>query len=1512
MTIQHLRSSTANKRPTAAAMSDGQLAVNTNATNPGLFFKDADGNIRKTGPVFIGTSAPNSSPASGGSTGHAVGEQWLDSTGGVYVHKIWDGTAWRSESGSFVSVAGDNMTGNLTLGTDKVVLNASTGAATFAGKLIQGTGDATGGANRGVTLDNGYIAVNRPGGTGNILQGFNGSSSTSVIKNDGSATFAGKVVSGSSSLANTAVEFYNNSSSTNTPTIYARNHGNGRIFAGVSASTTTSSIDANGSAYFASNVGIGTLSPLANLQVGGYSSSQGISIAAGTSSYSYLYFADGSSGSQQYRGYIQYNHATDSLEIGAAGSERARIDSSGRLGVGTSSPAHLLDINTTDNTTYTAGNLINNATARIHNSSTTTNSFASLAFRTGSGDNAIGFKYTGTANQADFVIVNDGAANGNEVFRIDSAGRLLLGTTNPGDASADELTVENSGHAGVTIRSGSTYSGSIYFSDATSGAAQYGGQITYNQASQFMKFATAQTERLRINGSGSTKFTPSSSSATLQIQQGTVNSDSIRLQAGGTTSTYLEYRGYLGHAWFVDTSEAARIDSSRNILFGKTSQNLATAGFQHRGDAIGLVQITRDSGEPLQLNRLTNDGKLIEFRQDTTAIGSISVQGSDLGIDVNGGERLRLDSSGRLLTGTGTARANFFNTTNSAKLQVESTTSSTSAISVTSNANSAVEQPVLILAKSRGTSAGSNTLVSIGDAVGTLSFQGNDGTDFVEAARIETAIDGNTTANQMPGRITFNTTPSGASSPTEKMRIRNNGNVGIGVTVPDEKLHVAHAGAASVLIEGASNESSNVFFGDGASNTSGAIRYLHSTDAMRFDVFGSEQMRLDKFARLSIGTTVANSGRIVHAHNSTTNSNAYFHSTNGSTGTANTDGCVMGMGNANHAYFWNYENGQIQFATNGTARMTIDAGGRVGLGTASPVNIGAGYEGLTINASTAGTLYLQGSGTSGGRILANGSDLFIGAVQSSGSTIIQRAHGSYETARFDSNGRLGLGTSSPSYELHVAGAGTVAYFEGSGGSGFIGIEDTDDNTSAFIGVDGGSLKFQTSGNSYSDKLVIDSSGRLLVGKTSTSNEHTLQVQAASGANAISVIGRSADDQSEITFYENDNTTVLAQIQQIADRTVIRHRTGYLRFDSGGVNEKMRLDSSGRLLVNKTATSTNEGQVQISSSAVAPKLVLENSGTNQAHLLCQNSNSGYGTNDGFYVGLAGTTGYLWNYESGLIFGATSSEAARIDSNRRMYIGHTNSNLAAPLSIALYGMANITDNAGAVTSGLLRLTDFGTTDNEFIGLEIRNKNSGDVRIMNVDSATTNVADMAFVTDNAGLQERMRIKGNGHILFGATGTAAPSYFFSPDSGGGTFVKDTNSTNSRTAFIFRINGSQVGSITTSGSSTAYNTSSDHRLKENVVDITDGITRVKQLQPKRFNFIADADTTVDGFLAHEAQTVVPEAVTGTHNEVDDDGNAVMQGIDQSKLVPLLTAALQEAITKIETLEAKVAALEAG
>jgi hypothetical protein len=112
-----------------------------------------------------------------------------------------------------------------------------------------------------------------------------------------------------------------------------------------------------------------------------------------------------------------------------------------------------------------------------------------------------------------------------------------------------------------------------------------------------------------------------------------------------------------------------------------------------------------------------------------------------------------------------------------------------------------------------------------------------------------------------------------------------------------------------------------------------------------------------------------------------------------------------------------------------------------------------------------------------------------------------------------------------------------------------------------------------------------------------------------------------------------------------------------------------------------------------------------------------------------------------------------------------------------------------------------------------------------------------------------------------------------------------------------------------------AFNVSSDHRLKENVTPLGDAIARVSGLQPKRFNFLEGSmmrqgGHTVDGFIAHEVSAVVPEAVTGERDAVNEDGAPIYQGIDQAKLVPLLTAALQEAIAKITALEARITALE--
>ena len=181
---------------------------------------------------------------------------------------------------------------------------------------------------------------------------------------------------------------------------------------------------------------------------------------------------------------------------------------------------------------------------------------------------------------------------------------------------------------------------------------------------------------------------------------------------------------------------------------------------------------------------------------------------------------------------------------------------------------------------------------------------------------------------------------------------------------------------------------------------------------------------------------------------------------------------------------------------------------------------------------------------------------------------------------------------------------------------------------------------------------------------------------------------------------------------------------------------------------------------------------------------------------------------------------------------------------------------------------------------------------------------------ITFNTGGSEVMRVNADQRILFGTTSfSTSTGLSLIPSSG---FLAHTTPSGAAKSMVGYYNGgSSVGEIRTSTTATQFLTSSDYRLKENVTSITDGIVRVKQLKPYRFNFIKDSSTTLDGFLAHETQTVVPESVSGTKDEKESDGVTVKpQGIDQAKLVPLLTAALQEAITKIESLETRVTALE--
>ena len=199
------------------------------------------------------------------------------------------------------------------------------------------------------------------------------------------------------------------------------------------------------------------------------------------------------------------------------------------------------------------------------------------------------------------------------------------------------------------------------------------------------------------------------------------------------------------------------------------------------------------------------------------------------------------------------------------------------------------------------------------------------------------------------------------------------------------------------------------------------------------------------------------------------------------------------------------------------------------------------------------------------------------------------------------------------------------------------------------------------------------------------------------------------------------------------------------------------------------------------------------------------------------------------------------------------------------------------------------------------------------------------MQFRVD--GSNERMRINSDGRLLikcedFSNDPSSSNRGVMIGDTSSGSVFSSGSATGTQTHLIFRNGNGDVGLVQTSGSSTSYNTSSDYRLKENAVAISDGITRLKTLKPYRFNFKADSSTTVDGFFAHEV-TAVPEAITGTKDETEDvlyteadtipSGKKIgdvketipkYQGIDQSKLVPLLVAAVQELIGKVEALEA--------
>ena len=204
-----------------------------------------------------------------------------------------------------------------------------------------------------------------------------------------------------------------------------------------------------------------------------------------------------------------------------------------------------------------------------------------------------------------------------------------------------------------------------------------------------------------------------------------------------------------------------------------------------------------------------------------------------------------------------------------------------------------------------------------------------------------------------------------------------------------------------------------------------------------------------------------------------------------------------------------------------------------------------------------------------------------------------------------------------------------------------------------------------------------------------------------------------------------------------------------------------------------------------------------------------------------------------------------------------------------------------------------------------------------VTNFDDGTSN-SDHIFKNYTT---ELMRLTSAGHLWLGQNSTNTPGYGASSATTGTSiypygrfFISQSsfsswNKTGTGTLLTWRNAGSTVGSIVINASSTSYNTTSDYRLKENLNYEFDATNVLKQLKPVKFNFVND-EVIHDGFIAHEASSVLPYTVSGEKDALDENGNIEPQQMDYSKLVPVLTKALQEANTKIEELEARITELE--
>ena len=582
--------------------------------------------------------------------------------------------------------------------------------------------------------------------------------------------------------------------------------------------------------------------------------------------------------------------------------------------------------------------------------------------------------------------------------------------------------------------------------------------------------------------------------------------------------------------------------------------------------------------------------------------------------------------------------------------------------------------------------------------------------------------------------------------------------------------------------------------------------------------------------------------------------------------------------------------------------MRITSGGYVGIGTSSPselleVNSTGSSAAIEVSAGQASTttgeakIVLRSLHSSSGTTYSRSEIASLGVAGGDSDLIFRTtttSSGPVERMRIDSSGNVGIGTSSPNAPLNVNGTVELA-----------GV--------LYRGIFGGT---------YQDSDI---------GALTGGNPAAVQIQSASSNRPATLLLGGAQGTNEILgtigFYNSGNTDtkrLRSYIYGGQSGGTTNEQGGVLVFgtasDAGTTpTEAMRIDTSGNLLVGST-TSPSTARLQVREDTNASDTLQVSS---QLQFAGQYHDLAIGIDDFYAVGMRRHL--------------TSSTPAYLNPRLDFFVQNHNTYLKGNRGVKMTILNN--GNVGIGTSSPDRELDLVKSSDSCV-MSITSGTSNVSGVVLGDTADddrggilySNSGDYLYFLSNA--SERMRILSNGDVLIGSTtGSYSSSSNNKLIEGNGQAFFARAVTGEAGQLTFANPNGNVGQIRTSGSTTIYATTSDHRLKENVTADWDATTRLKQLNPVRFNFIADADTTVDGFLAHEVQSVVPEAITGTHNEVevwedgeelpdgvsvgdnklDEDGNTIpaYQGIDQAKLVPLLVKTIQE-------LEARITALENG